>query len=99
MFKKILKKEDVTLQKFRTNFTTVDGAQHVGATYNWAIAERPICPVPEYIMISIKEDGYLMDVDRLMYPLYNIISIEWELVEEKRVEDQFGDFDVFVKEK
>lgn len=99
MFKKMLKKEDVTLQKFRTNFTTVDGAQHVGVTYNWAIAERIKCTVPEYIMISVKSDGYLMDADRVMYPLYNIISIEWELVEEKKVEDTFGNWDIFIKEE
>jgi hypothetical protein len=33
-------------------------------------------------MISIKEDGYITDYDGVVYPLQNVLSIKWELVEE-----------------
>lgn len=97
MFKKTKKQEDkVTIQKFYPFFKTVDGAWHNGSEYKWAIAERLLCSVPEYIMTRVKLDGYLTDRDDVMYPLANIISIEWKKVEEKVVVDKFSEWDVFV---
>ena len=94
----IKKQEDktVTIQKFRPFFKTVDKQFHEGCEYKWAIAERLLCSVPEYIMIRVKSDGYLTDKDDVMYPLANIISIEWKKVEEKVVVDKFSEWDVFI---
>ena len=97
MFKKTKKPENkVTIQKFRPFFKTVDKQFHEGCEYRWAIAERLFCSVPEYIMTRVKSDGYLTDRDDIMYPLANIISIEWKKVEEKVVVDKFSEWDVFV---
>jgi len=99
MFKKLFKKDKVTLQKFKPFFVTVDGVQHEGSCYNWGILDRLRCSVPEYIMIDIKSDGYIEDKNKIMYPLFNVVSIEWKLLEEKVVEDNFRDYQVFVTTK
>lgn len=98
MFNKIFKKDKITVQKYQPFFTTVDNATHEGLRYNWVIADRIRCSVPEYIMISIREDGYIEDNNRIMYPLYNVVSIEWKLVKEMVVEDNFNEFQVFVSD-
>lgn len=36
------------------------------------------------MMIDIKSDGYLEDNYGVMYPLANIVSIDWQLVDEKK---------------
>lgn len=96
MFKKIFKKEIVTLRKYRPIFVTTDGVKHEGQTYNWGIVERLRCSIPKYIMIDIKSDGYIEDNKKVMYPLTNVVSIEWELVKELKLEDNFGDYTIFV---
>ena len=94
--KKLFEKKMVTLQKFRTVFTTVDGNVHLGVVYNYVIAERLACSVPEWIMIDIRSDGYIMDHRYVMYPLTNIVSIDWKLEYEKVVEDKFGAHKIYV---
>ena len=51
------------------------------------------------IMISVKSDGYIEDKNRVMYPLENVISIEWKLIEERIFVDSFDDYQIFVKTK
>lgn len=98
--KKVFKKNMVTLQKFKPVFTTVDGNTHTGFEYNYGIVERLLCSVPEYMMIDIKSDGYLEDNCGVMYPLTNIVSIDWQLVDEKEeAEDKFGEYQIFVTTK
>lgn len=97
--KKIFKKDKITIQKYKPFFITIDNIKHEGLEYNWGIVDRLRCSVPEYIMIDIKSDGYIEDENKIMYPLSNIISIEWKLIEEKIVEDNFGDYQIFVKTK
>lgn len=92
-------KKMVTAQKFKPVFTTIDGDTHIGSGYNYGIAERFRCSIPEFIMIDVKDDGYLKDDKNVMYPLANIISIDWKLEDEKKVEDKFGDFTLFVTKK
>ena len=99
LFKKEFSKNMVTLQKFKPVFTTVDGHKHIGFEYHYGIVERLRCSVPEYIMIDIKNDGYLEDNDGVMYPLTNIVSIDWQLVDEKKVEDKFGEYQTCVTTK
>lgn len=48
-------------------------------------------------MIDINSDGYIEDDNEVMYPLSNIISIKWELVDEKTVEDIFKEYQFFVR--
>lgn len=103
MFKKklekLLEKEKVTLRKYRPYFTTTDGVKHKGCEYNWAISDRLRCSIPQYIMIDIKSDGYIEDSNGTMYPLVNVVSIEWEVEEEMIVEDDFDRYQVFVTKK
>ena len=99
MFKKIKKlfeKEKVTVQKFKPFFITTDGIEHEGLNYNWAISNRLRRTVPQYLMIDIKTDGYMKDINEIMYPLTNIISIRWDLLEEKIVEDKFSEYKLFL---
>ena len=53
-------------------------------------ADGLLCTVPEYIMIDIKSDGYIEDQNDIMYPLQNILSIDWKLIDEKVVLDNFS---------
>ena len=92
-------KEKVTLRKYRPYFATTDGVKHEGAKYNWAISERLRCSIPQYIMIDIKSDGYIEDSNGTMYPLVNVVSIEWEVEKEMIVEDNFDRYQVFVTKK
>ena len=96
---KLLEKEKVTLQKYRPYFTTTDGVRREGAKYNWAISERLRCSIPQYIMIDINSYGYIEDSNGTMYPLVNVVSIEWEVEEEMIVEDNFDKYQVFVTKK
>lgn len=100
MFNKSKKQnKTVTIQKFRPSFRTVDGHFHEGHEYNWAIAERLLCSVPDYIMHDVKSDGYLKDKNDIMYILANIVSIVWEKIDEQVVEDKFRDYHVFVTQE
>lgn len=87
----------VKVQKFRAIFTTVDGVTH-NVVYKWAIADRLRYSVPTYIMISITGDKYIEDTDYTMYPLQNVISIKWELIDEKYVPDKFKEYQVYVSQ-
>lgn len=79
----------ICLQKFQPIFTTADCVVHEGQKYKWVNSDGLLCSVPEYLMISTKSNGYIKDNENIMYPLQNIISIKWELVEEKVVIDNF----------
>ena len=96
MFKKLFKKDIVTLRKYKPVFVTTDGVKHEGQTYNWAIVERLRCSIPKYIMIDVNSDGYIEDKEKVMYPLTNVISIEWELIKEVKRDDNFNDYTIFV---
>ena len=49
-------------------------------------------------MCYVKDDGYIKDKNDIMYPLTNVISIEWELMNLKIVEDNFGMYQVWVSD-
>jgi hypothetical protein len=87
---------DVTIQKFKPFFTTVDKEIHEGHTYGWAIKERISCSIPEYIMIDINSRGYMKDSNDIMYPLTNIISIDWKLLDEKIVQDVYDRYHLYL---
>ena len=94
--KKVFEKKKITIQKFKPFFTTTDGSKHEGSEYKWGISDRFVCTVPEFIMIDIKSDGYIKDKDKVMYPLTNVVSIEWKLLEERIVEDNFSRYELFL---
>lgn len=94
--KKLFEKKMVTVQKFRPVFVTVDGNTHIGCEYKYGIANRLRCSVPEYIMIDIKSDGYLKDHRNVIYPLTNIVSIDWQLEDQKEIEDKFDMYTIFL---
>lgn len=68
--------------------------------YKWANSDGLSCTVPECIMISVRSDGYMIDKNDVMYPIENIMSIEWRLLEEKIVLDNFyHELDIFFSNK
>jgi hypothetical protein len=95
-YKKLFKRDIITLRQYQPIFGTIDGVRHEGVIYNWAILERLRVSVPEYLMIDINSDGYIMDKDRVMYPIHNVKSITWEIVRERKMEDTFNDYTIFV---
>lgn len=96
MFKKLFEKEKVTARRYRATFTTVDGKEHEGCVYNWMLINRVRDP-ERYIMIDIQSDGYIEDSNGIMYILSNIVSIDWQIVEERTVEDKYSEYQIFVK--
>lgn len=96
MFKKLFEKEKVTARRYRATFTTVDGKEHKGCVYNWMLINRVRDP-ERYIMIDIQSDGYIEDSNGIMYILSNIVSVDWQIVEERTVEDKYSEYQIFVK--
>lgn len=75
-------------------FKTIDGNRHQYTHFRYADPAQLNCSIPEYLMCKIKIDGYLQDDDGLMYPLQNVVQIEWE--EDARQTVKQGDrWDVF----
>lgn len=97
--KKIIKKKTITLEAYQPFFTTVDGAMHEGQQRKFTIAERLMCSVPEHLMILVKEKGYITDSNGIMYPLANVISVEWKLTSSTTLEDDFDECTIFVSAK
>lgn len=96
IFKSTLPK--INIRKYKPVFITVDGKEHEGPTYNWIIPSRIKCTPPTYIMYDVSSDGYLRDKEGVMYILSNIISIDWQVVEEKEVEDKYSEYQVYISE-
>lgn len=74
---------DSHFEKWACSFVTVDNKIHL-RHYDrlWSKASGLTCTVPEYLMIENKNCGYLKDDDGIMYPLTNVISIKWTLLDE-----------------
>lgn len=87
--KELKKPKVIHLEKYQPIFITTDGVKHQGYRYKWFNSDGLLCTVPQYIMISIKSDGYLEDENDIVYPLQNIVSIKWQLVDNKVVSDNF----------
>lgn len=96
MFKKLFEKEKITIRRYKPIFVTVDGKEHEGYTYNWIITNRLRCSPPNYIMIDVTSDGYLKDTNGVMYLLNNIVSIDWQIVEERQVDDTYSEYQIFI---
>jgi hypothetical protein len=97
MFENLFKKEKVTLCRYKPVFITIDNKIHEGKTSDWVIVQKVRTPVPDYLMLDVKEDGYIKDELGDMYILSNIICITWKKAEQKKVEDTFREFQIRVK--
>ena len=75
------KYKTIKLEKVFAEFKTVDGEMHRTLLYKWFNKSALLCSVGEYIMAQIKKDGYIKDNHKKMYPLSNVISIEWLVVD------------------
>ena len=94
--KEPIEKRKVTVQKYKSFFVTTDGERHEGVDSKWGIVGRLSSTIPQYLMRDIKIAQYIEDKDGVMYPLSNVVSIKWELLEERIVEDNFHEFTVLV---
>lgn len=68
----------IEVEHYSVFFTTIDGKEHCYNNYRFANPKVITCSIPEYIMIDVRHNGYLTDNDKIMYPLQNIVSIEWK---------------------
>ena len=59
-------------------FKTIDGNKHQYTHFRYADPAQLNCSIPEYLMCGITTDGYLEDDNGFMYPLQNVVQIEWE---------------------
>lgn len=67
----------LTLEKYKSVFKTVDCEMHETECFNWGNPKGLFCSVPDYLMAGRE---YLTDVNGVKYPICNIISIEFILV-------------------
>lgn len=96
MFKKLFKKDEIVVRKYKPIFTTIDNVKHEGPEYNWIIVNRLRCQATDYIMIDIKSDGYIKDNNGIMYILSNVISIDWQVAKEAVVKDKYHEYQVYI---
>lgn len=67
----------ITAIHYTVSFTTIDNEKHKYSHLSYVNPNSITCSIPEYLMLFIKKDGYIKDDAGIMYPLQNIISIEW----------------------
>lgn len=67
-------KREVT--KFQCVFTTVDGKEHVYNGLNWMETAAFVNPI-KYLCGIPKKNGFLLDDDRIAYPLGNVLSYKY----------------------
>lgn len=67
-----------TICHYTAHFKTIDNVEHTYSKFRYGAPDKITCALPDYIMSYVREDGYLKDDNGLMYPLQNIISIQWE---------------------
>lgn len=86
MFKK-RKPDYMRLQKVKAKFVTTDGVTHNMAERKWVNRDGISCSVEEYLTDRIIRDGYIKDEKFVIYPIANIMSIEWSLINERLFEE------------
>lgn len=90
MFWKNNKKKEVPklkLQLIQAEFKTTDGEIHKSYNHGWFNVSCLSCNAVEYLMMDFVRDGYIEGNDNAMYPLTNVISIKWDIVDEKEIPD------------
>lgn len=76
-------------------FKTIDGNTHQFTHFRYADPIQLNCSIPEYLMCLVKNDGYFQDDNDLMYPLQNVIQIEWKEDDRKTVKQSSDSWTVF----
>lgn len=76
-------------------FKTIDGNTHQYTHFRYADPVQLNCSIPEYLMCLVKNDGYFQDDNDLMYPLQNVIQIEWKEDDRKTVKQSSNSWAVF----
>lgn len=76
-------------------FKTIDGNTHQFTHFRYADPVQLNCSIPEYLMCLVKKDGYFQDDNNLMYPLQNVIQIEWKEDDRKTVKQSSDSWTVF----
>lgn len=74
-----------SFQKYQPTFVTTDGKEHKGIAYNWICEDQLYSPVQNYLMTEIIKDGYIEDMNGLMYPVSNVMSVFFELLEAQTI--------------
>lgn len=76
IFKKVkdINTVEHTFEKWSAIITTVDNRVKQ-CNFVWAKASKLSCSVPHFILTDKK---YFKDVEGVMYPIQNIVSIEWK---------------------
>ena len=59
-------------------FKTTDGNKHQYTHFRYVDPAQLNCSIPEYLMCKIKMNGYFEDDNGFMYPLQNVVQIEWK---------------------
>ena len=82
------KKKTVKIKRYKPYFKTLDGVEHEGLDwYKWLCDDGSFHPLDQ-LMCDIG-GNYLMDINSEAYLLDKILSVKWELLEEKTVIDNF----------
>lgn len=76
-------------------FKTIDGNTHQYTHFRYADPVQLNCSIPEYLMCLVKNDGYFQDDNDLMYPLQNVIQIEWKEDDRQTVKQSSDSWTVF----
>lgn len=85
MLRKWLFKSEVIFDKYYVKFKTVNGEIHNSKLYNWICRNKLNCSTKKHLYTSIQCDDYIKDEQGLVYPLKNIISVEFHLIETKTI--------------
>lgn len=65
-------------EKMYPVFKTVDGNVHTGHVSRWLKVSSINCSTGKFLMYDISSAGYVLDTDDIMYPLENVVSLEWK---------------------
>jgi len=88
-------KHYIELEKWRPVFKTTDGIVHYGSESKWAKVSGLCCTIGEYLMIDIVSNGYIEEDNGTMYPMTNVLSVNWEQVDRTEVKDKLPEFNIF----
>lgn len=72
-------KNIITAIHYTVFFTTIDNKKHKYSCFSYVNPNSITCSIPDYLMIFVKNKGYIEDDAGIMYPLQNIISIKWTM--------------------
>lgn len=76
------------MQKFYPVFVTDDGVTHEGSKkYNW-INVTNLDSARQFLTCEVESIGHIFDEHEVQYLIKNVVSIKWELLDEKVVIDK-----------